>query len=311
MYETPSCQIEQALTRCREMITVGSKSFSLAARLFGANSRAAAFFLYGWCRYCDDQIDDAKTHREAVSQLQELKFQTQSCFDGDKQEHPVFIAFQHVTKKYGIPQHYPLELLEGMAMDVDGFKYETLQELKLYCYRVAGTVGLMMVHIMGISDEKALKNAADLGSAMQMTNIARDILTDFGMGRVYLPREWLQEIGLSEGDVGKPENRQKVALLVHRLLMEARTYYLSGKEGLSYLPLRAAFAVSAACSVYSQIGEAVLARGPKAWDSRTIVPQWKKMLALAQGVFLVLLTIPKRITRPWNSVPITIVWRHS
>jgi len=310
MSEVISDPIFHALDRCREMITVGSKSFSLASRLFGPDSRAAAFFLYGWCRYCDDQVDQASSTVQAQAQLQDLRDRTQSCFNSESQDHPVFVAFQFVSSRYQIPQHYPLELLEGMAMDVRGYSYETLEDLKLYCYRVAGTVGLMMVHVMGISHEKALKHAADLGMAMQLTNIARDIQEDFRLGRVYLPGEWLRERGLTQSDVEKLDKRGEVAFLVKRLLLEARSYYASGRAGLSYLPLRAAFAVSAACSVYSQIGETVLARGPRAWDTRTIVPQWKKMLALAKGVGVVFLTIPKRIVHPWRPVSINQVWKY-
>ena len=195
-------------------------------------------------------------------------------------------------------------------MDVEKKEYQTLEDLNLYCYRVAGVVGLMMVHIMGISDEKALKNAADLGIAMQMTNIARDVLDDFGLGRVYLPLSWLTEIGMGRDQVGQAEFRSKLASGVKRLVDEAQSYYESGRQGIAYLPWRAALAVSAACSVYSQIGHAVVTRGPRAWDSRTIVPQWKKVIALFGGVVEVVKSLPRRWVNPWNSVPIQMIWRH-
>ena len=107
------------------------------------------------------------------------------------------MALQYIVRRYGIPAHYASELIEGMAMDVRGIRYANLRELLLYCYRVAGTVGLMMSHVMGLRDESALKHAADLGIAMQLTNIARDVTEDASMGRIYLPLDWLDEANIA------------------------------------------------------------------------------------------------------------------
>ena len=190
MPEAMSPKVKAALDECRWMITKGSKSFSLAARLFDSGTRDAAFFLYGWCRYCDDQVDRAgmEESREQLEQrLAKLSEATRSVFSGAAQEQAVFIAMQYIVQRYSIPAHYALELIEGMAMDARGTRYQTFNDLALYCYRVAGTVGLMMSHVMGLRDEQALKHAADLGIAMQLTNIARDITEDASMSRIYLP----------------------------------------------------------------------------------------------------------------------------
>ena len=180
------------------MIKVGSRSFSLAARLFYADTRDAAFFLYGWCRFCDDQIDQTMNLRLQENRVVELRASTTAAFSGQPGTNPVFVALEYIAGKYRIPSHYALELVEGMAMDVRKERYWDVEELVGYCYRVAGTVGLMMVHVMGISDEKALRHAADLGTAMQLTNIARDVLEDAAMGRVYLPLSWLDAMGVPE-----------------------------------------------------------------------------------------------------------------
>ena len=181
MHEPMTPQVRAALRECRWMIQKGSKSFSLAARLFDPATRDAAFFLYGWCRYCDDQVDQAGapvTPEELDGRLQALKDNTTAAFSSAPQQEPVFVALQYIVRRHGIPEHYALELIEGMAMDVRATRYASLQDLVLYCYRVAGTVGLMMAHVMGLRDEAALKHAADLGIAMQLTNIARDIVED-------------------------------------------------------------------------------------------------------------------------------------
>src|SRR5512144_754845 len=131
-------QIQAALDECRGIITKGSKSFSLAARLFDPETRDAAVFLYGWCRYCDDQVDEAgkaANRDELDRRIQALKEKTISAFSLDTQQEPVFVALQYIVHRYAVPSHYALELIEGMSMDVRGTRYETLQELSLYCYR--------------------------------------------------------------------------------------------------------------------------------------------------------------------------------
>ena len=264
MPEAMTPQIKAALDECRWMIQKGSKSFSLAARLFDPATRDAAFFLYGWCRYCDDQVDQvgASVDRsELNARLKALKDNTAAAFSFAPQKEPVFIALQYIVHRYGIPSHYALELIEGMAMDVRATQYTSLKELLLYCYRVAGTVGLMMAHVMGLRDEAALKHAADLGIAMQLTNIARDIVEDASMGRIYLPSAWLSEAGIAPAEIAAPENREKLAMLTLRLLREAERYYRSGDEGLWHLSFRSACAVAAARNVYSEIGAVAAEKG--------------------------------------------------
>ena len=314
MLEAMSPRVKAALGECRWMITKGSKSFSLAARLFDPDARDAAFFLYGWCRYCDDQVDQAgmEENREQLEQrLRTLTEATRSAFSGAEQSQAVFIAMQYIVRRYSIPAHYALELIEGMVMDARGTRYQTFNDLSLYCYRVAGTVGLMMSHVMGLRDEQALKHAADLGTAMQLTNIARDITEDAEMGRIYLPLEWIEEAGMAPEEIAAPKNRQKLALITRRLLREAERYYLSGDAGLWHLSFRSACAVAVARHVYAAIGSLLLLRGSSAWDQRTYVGGPHKILAILRGMLQVIASIPARMIRPWSAVPIRMVWRHS
>ncbi len=314
MLETMSPSVKAALDECRWMITKGSKSFSLAARLFDSETRDAAFFLYGWCRYCDDQVDQAgmEESREQLEQrLRTLAEATRSAFSGAAQEQAVFIAMQYIVRRYSIPAHYALELIEGMAMDARAARYQTFNDLLLYCYRVAGTVGLMMSHVMGLRDEQALKHAADLGMAMQLTNIARDITEDAEMGRIYLPIQWIEEAGMVPEEIAAPKNRHKLALVTRRLLREAERYYVSGDAGLWHLSFRSACAVAAARHVYAAIGSLLLLKGSSAWDQRTYVTGPQKIRAILGGMVQVVASIPARMIRPWSAAPIRMVWRHS
>jgi phytoene synthase len=303
-----------ALARCRWMIAKGSKSFSLAARLFDADTRAAAFFLYGWCRYCDDQIDDAAkqmSRPEMEARLQALREATCAAFSEVAQHEPVFTALRYIVRRYAIPVHYPIELIEGMAMDVRGTRYQTLDDLLLYCYRVAGTVGLMMSHVMGLRDENALKHAADLGIAMQLTNIARDIVEDAALGRVYVPLTWLREAAIAPEEIAAPDNREKLAATARRLLEAAAPYYRSGDGGLWHLSFRSACAVAAARHVYAEIGNLLLQRGAGAWDQRAYVGGARKLCMVACGMFQLLASVPARAVEPWTRSPIRTIWRHS
>jgi 15-cis-phytoene synthase len=314
MLEATSPKVKAALEECRWMITKGSKSFSLAARLFDRETRDAAFFLYGWCRYCDDQVDQAgreESSEQLEQRLKALSESTRSVFSGAVQEQAVFIAMQYIVQHYFIPAHYALELIEGMAMDVRGTRYQTFNDLSLYCYRAAGTVGLIMSHVMGLRDQHALKHAADLGIAMQLTNIARDVIEDAEMGRIYLPLNWLEDAGIAPEEIALRKNRRNLALVTQRLLREAQQYYRSGDAGLWHLSFRSACAVSAARHVYAEIGTLLLRRGSSAWDRRTYVTGPRKICVILRGLLHVIASIPSRVIRPWSAAPIKMIWRHS
>jgi phytoene synthase len=314
MPEAMTPQIRAALDECRWMIQKGSKSFSLAARLFDPATRDAAFFLYGWCRYCDDQVDQVGAgvdRSELDARLKALKDNTAAAFSSTPQQEPVFIALQYIVHRYAIPSHYALELIEGMAMDVRATQYASLKELLLYCYRVAGTVGLMMAHVMGLRDEAALKHAADLGIAMQLTNIARDIIEDASMGRIYLPAAWLAEAKIAPEEIAAPENREKLAVLTLRLLRESERYYRSGDAGLWYLSFRSACAVAAARNVYAEIGALLLQKGARAWDERTYVTGARKIRVVLRGILSLLRSVPARLFKPWSPAPLRVIWKAS
>ena len=173
-------------------------------------------------------------------------------------------------------------------MDVSGHEYRSFDDTLLYCYRVAGVVGVMMAQIMGVRDVPTLQRAADLGIAFQLTNIARDVLDDAGNGRCYLPAEWLAEEGLSTATLSYRANRTSLARVVARLLDEAERYYQSADCGLQALPFRSAWAVAAALGIYRAIGRLVIVRGAKAWDNRVVVSGPRKLWELMVGAWAAL-----------------------
>lgn len=269
----------------------GSKSFDAAARLFDPETRRSVLMLYTWCRHCDDVIDNqiagfasgAEARLDPARQLEQLRESTRQVYQGMAQSDPAFAALQEVTARHHIPEKWPLEHLEGFAMDVRGEAYATIDDTLRYCYYVAGVVGLMMAHIMGVRDEKVLDRACDLGLAFQLTNIARDVIEDAGAGRCYLPAHWLAQEGLEMETYFLPEHRPALSRVVQRLLNTAEPYYASALAGLPALPLRSRWAIATARDVYRAIGIKVLHAGTRAWDTRQHTSKPEKIALLLKG----------------------------
>jgi len=278
----------------RDSIVRGSTSFAAAARLFDPCVRDDAYCLYAWCRHCDDEIDGQVLGHGTVglhpvlarAKLDLLEEKTLRALRGDAMEDQAFAAFQRVALRHAIPSEHPLALLEGFRMDVEGRSYRTLQDTLVYAYHVAGVVGVMMAHVMGVEDKKTLRRAADLGLALQLTNIARDVVEDARGGRVYLPSDWLGGLGEDPAAVADPANRALVFEATRRLIDAAEPYYQSARWGLPALGFRSAWAVAAARGVYRHIGLTVAARGPEGMEGRASTSAWTKAVRVAQAGFV-------------------------
>lgn len=283
--------MDPVVAHAQAIIEQGSKSFAAASKLFDRATREKAFMLYAWCRYCDDRIDGqdlgfgqrSPEPAQQLAILQALTEQTESAMAGEPQTDPVFAAFQRVYQSCGIERRYPLELLEGFAMDVRRREYLTLEDTLLYSYHVAGVVGAMMAAIMGVEDQPTLDRAVDLGIAFQLTNISRDVMEDAADGRIYLPRSWLADAGAPTDPEAFPGEEALLFAVVDRLLGEADRYYESAVYGIAELPFRCAWAIAAARAVYAAIGAQVRRRGANAWESRAGTSTLQKLGMLASS----------------------------
>lgn len=277
-------------------IAHGSKSFAAASRLFAPRERRSAVMLYAWCRHCDDVVDGqvlgftASTEQvlTPAQRLEQLYSATRAAYAGERMSEPAFAAFQAVALEHDIPQRYAFDHLAGFAMDARGEHYQTFDDTLRYCYHVAGVVGLMMAHVMGVRDEATLDRACDLGLAFQLTNIARDIVEDAHMGRCYIPARWLSEHDLSRDNLVSVDNRQTLAHIAQRLVDNAEPYYRSSRAGVSELPWRSALAVTTAHQVYRAIGMRVKARGANAWEQRVSTSKVEKLGQLATAAVVTL-----------------------
>lgn len=270
------------LEACREAIRVGSKTFHAASFLLPGDVREPALALYAFCREADDAIDGAADPAAALSAL--IERLDQACA-GVPQDRAADRALAYVIRRFDIPRAIPAALLEGFAWDAAGRRYADLEELQAYAARVAGTVGVMMSLLMGVRSPRALARAADLGVAMQLSNIARDVGEDAKLGRVYLPLNWMRESGLDpQSWLAAPLFEPRIGTLVDRLVEAAEALYVRAASGVAELPANCRPAIHAARLMYAEIGREVLRRSSDSISQRAVVPVRRKALLIAKAL---------------------------
>ncbi len=244
---------------CSAAIRRGSKSFHLASLLLPTPTRLAARALYAFCRHSDDLIDDPRSGMPALTRLRQ---RLDLIYAGDPAPFACDRAFARVVQEHAIPKPVVEALLDGFAMDLEGRRHQTIEDVKAYATCVAASVGLMMACVMGVRDRAALARAADLGIAMQLTNIARDVGEDARNGRLYLPIAWLDEQGVdADAFLRDPRYSPAIGAVVQRLLDEAARHYRLGHAGIQSLPKPCRHAIRTAALVYEAIGKSIAANG--------------------------------------------------
>jgi phytoene/squalene synthetase len=253
------------------------RSFHLASRLLGNPGRANAARLYAFCRFVDDLADTSEDPIQAGRDLRRLR-------EDVVQQTPRSIQsadFLNLSAEVNLPIAAALSLIDTVLRELEGTRLAEQSDLITYAQGVAGTVGLMMCSVLGATDPKAKPFAVDLGIAMQLTNIARDVGEDAEMGRVYLPATWLD--GLSPEQILRPDKAQQRILrqATARCLALADQYYARGLAGLKFLPIRSRCAIGVAANVYRAIGNRIAAADYRSWDHRAIVPVRVRLLIAA------------------------------
>lgn len=271
------------LKTCRDAIRGGSKSFFAASLLLPSKVREHAYGLYGFCRRADDAVDEGGDPDAACAALSARLDAIYAGWPGDD---PVDRAFADVVKACAIPKVLPAALIEGFAWDAQGRRYDTISDVRAYGARVAGSVGAMMALVLGARSSVAVSRACDLGVAMQLTNIARDVGEDARNGRLYLPRDWMAKAGVdADAFLASPSFDSRIGELVARLLAEADRLYDRARPGIALLPAGCRPAIHAAARIYREIGrEAQLA----SWDtvSQRVSTSSRRKLTLAGAALL-------------------------
>ncbi len=276
------------------VLAAKGKTFHWARRLLGSHHGTRATRLYAFCRAVDDFADESASHSTARTALVE-------CERAIKLGESYNLQFKdmlELMRECKIDSNIVLELIRGVATDLEPVHVGTVDELLHYCYRVAGTVGLMMCRVLDVDDSAAYPHAIDLGIAMQLTNICRDVGLDASCGRRYLPAELIGDIPASLLEIPSSSLRPKLQRSIAELLQLADTYYSSGERGLAYLPLEARGAILVAGRTYRAIGTRLLRHGGDYWSQRIVVPPLSKLGITCQS----LLTRPLQSAfwrRPW------------
>jgi 15-cis-phytoene synthase len=269
---------------CEAQMRHGSKSFYAASRLLPKRVRADATALYAFCRVADDAIDLAPNASAQAAALAHLHERLDHIYRAAPLAYAEDIMMAPVVLQHEIPRALLEALLEGFAWDAQVRRYETLDELHEYCARVAGTVGVMMALLMGVRETRALNYAAELGSAMQLTNIARDVGEDARAGRLYLPMHWMREAGIDvTAWLQEPQVNTAICDTTERLLQVSDRLYRHARQGISQLPSDCQFAITSAAEVYAHIGVKVRQNKLDSINYRAIVSTRRKIALIARS----------------------------
>ena len=270
---------KEDLETCYEIIKKGSHSFYAASQILPKKVRDSAIVLYSFCRIVDDAIDDSQAK---LLSLKKLFVRLEKVYLGKPENHASDRCFAELVRFYEMPKALPMALLEGMQWDAEGRKYKSLSELRSYCARVASTVGVMMCVLMRVRDKDILARACDLGVAMQLTNIVRDIGEDARSNRIYIPTDWLKEKNIDLKDfLRSPKPSKELASIAKRLLEEASRLYKRSESGLFGLPTSCQPGIYAARYIYEGIGAHIESVQYDSINQRAITSKSEKITLLA------------------------------
>ncbi len=268
------------MTQANDILKRNGKSFHFASLALDRETAERCARLYAFCRYVDDLADETNDEAAARARLMHIVEALQGADTTDA----AVLDFIELARMMEMPVQPAIDLVYGVLFDLGRVRIESVGELHRYCYRVAGTVGLLMCGVLGVRDPRARPFAIDLGIAMQLTNIARDVLEDAEAGRRYIPASIIGDVSPAVLSRAEGATRQQIEDAVCWLLGEADRYYHSGEAGLVFLPARAQFAIRIASRVYHRIGVRLQRRGYAAWRGRTVVPVVEKLLVAVKAV---------------------------
>lgn len=253
--------LREAYSRCREITSRYAKTFYMATRFLPYEKQRSIFAIYGFCRYLDNLVDDAEdliekrtVPRDEISdKLDETEAEINALYNGKKCVHPILSAFSDTVKRCSIPRYLPLELLNGLKKDLFKNRYTHFGELYDYSYNVASVVGLMSCRVFEYHDSAALDHAVELGIAMQLTNILRDVGEDLNRNRIYLPKNELEQFGITEKKLFERICDETFKEFMQFQIERARNYFKSAESGIPLLSKDSRLPVLLAKENYSRI----------------------------------------------------------
>jgi len=257
---TPEVSLAESSRHCVGVARSQARNFFYGFLLLPAAKRDALCALYAFMRGVDDIADEPGSIAEKRRRLVERRTEMDGAFAGTCVEGPTWPAFCHTIRYYSIPPQYLHDLISGAEMDQSVHEYETFDDLRMYCYRVAGTVGLACLHVFGFRDPLSPELAKQMGIAFQLTNILRDVVGDLAMGRIYLPREDLRKFGCREDDLRAGRFTEEWRALIEFEARRAREYYSEALPLLGMVDADSRAALWALTRIYLGVLERIEAR---------------------------------------------------
>ncbi len=280
--------LDDAYAYCRQISKEHAKTFYLASLFLPKKQQRPIFAIYALLRTVDDVVDMAEerleqgliTREEISRMLESWKTKLKACYAGKVENDPIMMAWHDTLKSYTIPIELPLDLMDGVAMDIEFKPFETFDELYVYCYKVASVVGLITAEIFGYSNKEALQYAIELGIAMQLTNILRDVGEDVNRGRIYLPLEDLRHFNYSSEELMQKRMNSNFLELMKFQIARARSYYSSSDRGIPMLEQRSRFGVAISSVNYGNILNAIEENQYDVFSKRAYRSFWQKISTL-------------------------------
>jgi len=278
---------------CSKLTKLHAKTFYFSSHFLPQDKKNACFAVYAFCRYIDDLIDNSliKTLSSAdgfskiIEGVNEWRRQLKSLYNGEFIDHPIMIALKDTISKFEIPENLPNELIDGVFMDISKNRYSDFEDLKIYCYKVASVVGLMTTHIFGFKDKETNKHAIDLGIAMQMTNILRDIREDAGKNRIYIPEEEMRYFDYSEDDLFNFKINDNFHELMKYQIQRADSYYDKAEKGILMINKDCRITVGLMSRNYKNILTQIKKNNLNVYEKRAYVPYYRKLFNIPKVIY--------------------------
>lgn len=282
-------RVDEAYDRCTAITRAEARNFYFGFILLPRERRRGIHALYAFSRLCDDSVDGAEGTDEKAAAVAARRLDVQRAYAGEvPADDPVLVALADAIRRFGIPREPMDALVDGVEMDLDTDRYPDWPALKRYCDRVAGAVGVLSLHVFGFRDPAAVRHAEDLGVAMQVVNIMRDVQEDAQRGRIYLPADDMARHGVTEEDILGDAMTPGVMALMRQQDERAGEYFASGRMLLPLLDLRARMCVQMLAALYGDILARIGDRGYDYTQGRVSLPgrrkAWLMLASIARAL---------------------------
>lgn len=286
--------VDEAYDRCTEITRAEARNFYFGFILLPRERRRGIHALYAFSRLCDDSVDGADGQAEKEAAVAARRRDVDAAYAGTVPAgDPVLVALADAIRRFGIPREPMDALVDGVAMDLDTRRYDDWPALKTYCDRVAGAVGVLSLHVFGFRNPAAVGHAEDLGVAMQVVNIMRDVAEDADRDRIYLPADEMAAHGVSDDDILAGRMSPAMHDLMAGQARRAQHYFASGHELMPLLDLRARMCVQMLAALYEDILARLRERGFDYTQGRVSLPGRRKALLMVRSIARAMTTRPR------------------